>query len=1304
MNALDLHTFALRGCQLIEASAGSGKTWTIAMLYVRLVLGPHDGADSALPPLLPPQILVVTFTEAATQELKVRIRQRLAQAASVFATADRSDGWPTELQPLAELRARYPRHSWPALARRLQLAADGMDEAAIATLHGWAWRVLREVAFASGTPFNLQLITDTTALRQQAIDDLWRQLYASLSAEQVPLVASAWRDPDALAQALEPVLRHARTWAAQWPDLAAQPLGSVLEHARAARLEALQPCKARARSSATQALAVLLAHGAPKVLGRTADVRRWLDALLAWADDEHDDAAPKLSDTATARLTPEHRDAHPDLPDAWRALDLWDTVPAVLQVTANLPRIEAALLRHAAVWVQQRIDTLLAERDATDFDGLLQRLADALDAPGGDALAQQLRARLPAALVDEFQDTDPVQLRILDRIYGLDSRADSHALILIGDPKQAIYAFRHADIHSYLQARRACAGRLWRLDTNWRSSTALVKAVNALFQQAEDRGPPGAFRFGHATDNPVPFEPARAQGRSDRWQRRDGTTALPALTLAHVRPADARGWSQERLGTAMAEVCAQAVAHWLLQADAGERGFFEPAAERWRPLRPGDIAVLVNTRHEAAALQAALQARGVASVFLSERESVYASDEAETLQRWLHACVHPRDPAAVRAALSAPTMGLSPAELHTWFEDEARWEATLERFERYHRWLHERGVLPAVRALLHDFDVAHRLLSPHAAMPDGERRLTNLLHLAELLQQASSQLSGPQALLRHLRAARAAADAGTSVAADEITSPLLRLDSERECVRLVTVHKSKGLEYPVVFYPFAMAARPLGSGQRKPLVAAWHDDEGRVHATLADETGERWLSALARADEERLAEDVRRFYVAVTRARHALWLGVAVTDRLGRSALGHLLGLPNGADDGALHAALQRLAQQRPADIVVETPAADAPPLRWTAAAAANTAVPGPARRAPPRTQPRWWTASYSALLDSVAADHPSAPAHHPDPADATGEGVQDTWLAEWHIAAHSAADRLAGETPAAELPGAGMPAPVSQHCGSMATEILAADPAAHSSNSLYRAAAAPAAWHRWPAGAAAGSVLHTMLEQCARRGWHAPDALPLYDMAATVLRDSAEPWARDVRSAADLAAWAAAIVRTPLPWPGAASAPLAAVARVQPELEFWLGLPSASARDIDAWVCDAVPLHHPRPPVRDVTLHGLLKGFIDLVVEHDGRYYVLDHKSNRLGNDDSAYAPPTLAAGVAAHRYDLQAVLYLLALHRLLRQRLPAYRPSHHLGGALVVFWRGVAHPSAGAWTLPAPLALIEQIDTRLTPGEACA
>lgn len=1272
---LSIETFPLIGSQLIEASAGTGKTWTIAMLYLRLVLGPHDGGVQAITrPLHPREILVVTFTEAATQELKDRIRQRLADAATVFRDGARAPhDWPEPLRPVAALRALYAPLHWPALAQRLQLAADAMDDAAIATLHGWCHRILREQAFASGSPFTLTLVPDIAEVVDEAVTDLWRLQYRPLSDAQAASISPTWATPEALADAVRPLLPHAAHWDATEPALADATVADLLTQALAQRRAALAALKAPWPERVHAARTVLEAHGLLKALGAPHAVRKWLTALADWGSDPDDATPPRLGE-GWKRFHPDWLRAHfgdaPPPPDV-AGLALWEGIPALQGALQTLPSPLGRLLRHAAVWVQRRVTARLAERDQLGFDGLLTRLAQALDGPAGPALAARVRARFPAALVDEFQDTDPVQLRILDRIYALAQPAPQTALILIGDPKQAIYAFRQADIHSYLQARRACAGRLWRLDTNHRSSQAMVDAVNHLFQRADAARPEGAFRFRTNTDDPVPFVPVRARGRPERWCTGPGGPARPALVVAHLPRPDQRAWTKERLRSALAGACADAVAQWLQEGAEGTAGFGVPpdgpGPAHWRPVRPADIAILVNDRFEAAALQQALRERGVASVYLSDRESVYASPQADDLARWLLACAHPRDGAAIRAALATDSLGQSPAELEAWTRDDGRWEILLDRFAHYHSLWQRHGVLPAVRALLHDFQVPERLLSAGSAAHGGERALTNLLHLAELLQHAAAPTPGAAhgmtSVLRHLQRSRERARRGVPPDGGDSATPQLRLDSERDRVQLVTVHKSKGLEYPLVCYPFAMHAKVNTERGRGGAVQAltWHDDDGWLQVTLSDE-GERWSLAVARAEEERRAEDVRRLYVALTRARHATWIGLAATETLPLSALGHLLGIDGmPAEDVDAHlAAAARAVAAGCTAIAVQTLAPGAPPRHVTAAAREGEPPPRVARIAPSVSRPRWWIASYSALLA-------------PDPAPDAGLAplLPD--------APASARDEQFGETR--------RPADATDRTGDPPPPVVAPP---------------RAAWHRWPRGPVAGTALHALLEGCARHGFARAADTPdwLHAHARAILSRQGWDAERLSADACDLAEWARAILDAPLPLPagGTASVALRDLGAVQPEMEFWLGATGLDTATLDAWVRTHVPGDTDRPALRPAALHGMLKGFIDLVFEHGGRYYVLDHKSNWLGADDGDYHGTALHAAVLAHRYELQGVLYLVALHRLLGQRLAGYRPERHLGGALCVFWRGVRGPARGVYRLPAPVALIERLDAALS------
>ncbi len=861
---------------------------------------------------------------------------------------------------------------------------------------------------------------------------------------------------------------------------------------------------------------------------------------------------------------------------------------------------------------------------------MLQRLDQALAGPNGERLRARMTAQYPVALIDEFQDTSPLQYRIFDRLYRTSANDPETALLLIGDPKQSIYGFRGADIYSYLAARRATAGRHYVLGTNHRSTEALVRAVNHTFACAEARAGGGAFLFrgGAPAANPLPFLPVQARGRAEQFQSADGP--VPALCVQH--DLELRSGAQHlRL---FAALCAERIATWLNDAQAG---FAQPGQPLQR-LRPADIAVLVRSGSEAEAVRRELRRRGVASVYLSDKDSVFASDEARDLLHWLHAVAAPLNVRRVRAGLATRTVGLSLPELARLADDDEAFDARSEQLRALHTVWQTQGVLTMLRQSLHQLGLPARWL----AEPGGERRLTNFLHLAELLAAASAQLEGEQALIRWL--GQQMQDGASS--GDE---QIVRLESDADLVKVVTVHKSKGLEYPVVCLPFACRYRAV-SRQRTAFV------------NLADAQGERALhlqlseQLLAQADHERQREDLRLFYVALTRARHALWLGFAAL-KVGqgaqcsthRSAAGYLVGGPGARDAADWLAPLQALAQGQP-DIALQA-AAHASPHEVPRTRLAPRGAPAPLHEQPlyaAEFDRRWGIGSFSQLVRGVGpAAAPAFALHTLRPAD--DERV------------------LGGAETVPDPP----------------RSAVAAAPAG----------AAPV-WHRFPRGALVGNFLHDQLEWLAGEGF----ALDGQPALAERLRWRCERAGR-AEDADAVVQWLAAVVRLPLAGVGV---PLQALAQALPEMEFWLPVDRLHAAEVDALCQQHLLPGVARAPLPERALHGMLMGFADLVFEHGGRYWVLDYKSNSLGDAASAYHDGALASAMAAHRYDVQAALYQLALHRLLRERLGAqYDPARQLGGALFLFLRGIDGPAQGVYTVAPSLALLDALDALLQREE---
>jgi exodeoxyribonuclease V beta subunit len=1204
--------FPLRGSQLIEASAGTGKTFTISALYLRLVLG-NGGEDSGFGrELLPPQILVVTFTDAATKELRERIRTRLAEAARFF-----RDETPAPDSLIAELREQYLPEQWPGCANRLDIAAQWMDEAAVSTIHSWCQRMLREHAFDSGSLFTQTLETDHSDLLGEVLRDYWRLFCYPMQGDALNWVRSNWGGPAALLPRIRALFASERdSLEGQEP---AEVISQCLQERRVALIELKKPWLQWADE--------LLAICHQGVAGKSVDGRKmqaryfepWFEKIKTWAEDE---SLEQLDiGTGFTRLTPD------GMAEAWKGeaprhpgLEAMAGLKACLD---GLPTPDAAVLQHAARWVGARFEEEKRRRAEMGFDDMLLRLDAALQSDGGERLATLIREQFPVALIDEFQDTDPVQYRIFESIYRIEENSPECGLFLIGDPKQAIYAFRGADIHTYLRARQATVGRLHTLGTNFRSSHGMVNAVNHVFERAEAReSGRGAFLFRQKNgDNPVPFTPVASQGRKEVLRIND--QAVPALNIWHLpaeQPLSGAVYRQQ-----LAAACASEITALLNGGQQGQAGFTQDG-KAFRGLLPADIAILVRDGKEAQAVRGQLAARGVRSVYLSDKDSVFAAQEAHDVLTWLKACAEPDVERPLRAALACITLNLSLTELERLNQDELAWESRVMQFRGYREVWRKQGVLPMLRRLLHDFRLPQALI----ARSDGERVLTNLLHLSELLQQAAAELDGEQALIRHLSEHLAL----SGQAGEE---QILRLESDEQLVKVVTIHKSKGLEYPLVFLPFICSAKPV-DGSRLPL--HYHDESGHAQVTLKP-TAE----LIALADDERLAEDLRLLYVALTRAQHACWLGVADLKRgnnngsvLHLSALGYLLG--GGAplaESAALQLWLRDLQQDCPALAYAQMPDATAehylPPQ--------NDAALLPPLIPKRKASENWWIASYSALRigDTLSVGTDEAP-----------ENPQAQKLFD--------DERLDPQAPREVVAGGG--------------DI-----------------------HRFPRGPNPGTFLHGLLEWAGGEGFA---AAPQEVIDAIARRCNRRGWEGWITTLSD---WLQHLLKSPLQL-GGGQAPVifGQLTQYQVEMEFWFASHKVDVLKLDALVCQYTHDGVARVAAEPVLLNGMFKGFIDLTFEHDGRYYVADYKSNWLGVDDAAYTAQAMEQSILDNRYDLQYVLYLLALHRQLKARLADYDYDRHVGGALYLFLRGTCAASQGVFFARPPRELIERLD-RLFQGK---
>lgn len=1166
--SLDPLRLPLIGERLIEASAGTGKTFTIAALYLRLLLG--LGGEAAYPRAISvEELLVVTFTEAATEELRGRIRSNIHEL-RIACLRGESDN-PLYSALLAEIADKDD------AAKTLLLAERQMDEAAVFTIHGFCQRMLSLNAFESGMLFEQQLIEDESRLRYQACADFWRRHCYPLTRDIAAVSHDVWKGPRDLLKSLDRWLQG------EAPQLKSPPApNETLAERHQQIIARIDSLKQQWREQVGEIEGVLENSGLDRRKFNRGNQGKWMEKVNAWAQEETlsyqlPDALEKFAQSFLLERTKAGGEppVHP----------LFSAVESLLASSLTLTDL---VLARAMVEIRDAVAREKRRRGELGFDDMLSRLDEALRGDSGETLASAIRQRFPVAMIDEFQDTDPQQYRIFRRIW---RRQPETALLLIGDPKQAIYAFRGADIFTYMKARGDVAAH-YTLDTNWRSSPGMVGSVNRLFSLSDN-----PFMF-----HEIPFLPVKAAAKNKGLRFTVDAADVPAMNV-WLMPGDTVGSGDYQ--TFMAQLCATQIRDWL---SAGQRGrALLWRGETSRPVQASDITVLVRNRLEAAQVREALQTLGIPSVYLSNRDSVFETLEAQELLWLLQAVLAPERENTLRSALATSMFGLTALDIENLNQDEQAWDALVEEFSEYRQIWRQRGVMPMLRALMTARHIAENLLATRG----GERRLTDILHISELLQEAASQLESEHALVRWLAQHIAEPDSNAA-------SQQMRLESDKHLVQIVTIHKSKGLEYPLVWLPFIARFR-------KQDQAFYHDRE--TFAAVLDLGQDE--ASLELAEAERLAEDLRLLYVALTRAVWHCSLGVAPLSsrKSGNSdfhlsALGRLLQAGEAMDAAGLAA---RLADFCHGDIALQIPGElDLTP--WQAPAATIPRLS--ARELQRRIADDWRVTSYSGLQQhGFSGGQDLLPRLDVDAAG-VGEVVEEPQL-----------------TP-----------------------------------------------HQFPRGAAPGTFLHSLFEeldftQPVPEGWMA-EKLQLSGF--------------DAQWAPVLTDWLGGVLKTRLPGPDIALNQLAARDK-QVEMAFYLPIAQLlTAERLDALIRQYDPLSADTPPLDFRQVRGMLKGFIDLVFRHEGRYYLLDYKSNWLGEDREAYTRPAMEQAMRAHRYDLQYQLYSLALHRYLRHRLADYDYDRHFGGVIYLFLRGMdgQEGGQGIFTTRPVRPLIDGLD-QLFAGE---
>ncbi|HPX60900.1 MAG TPA: exodeoxyribonuclease V subunit beta [Deltaproteobacteria bacterium] len=1151
MKPLKVADIQLDGTSLIEASAGTGKTWTIAALYMRLLLERS---------LLPEQILVVTYTKAATAELKERIRQRILATLELFAGHRQTED---ELDHL--LIAACPDHA--AGHRLLTRALYSFDAAAIFTIHGFCQRALGDHAFESRSLFDTEMVSDQSALLNAAADDFWRTHVMTAPTDlQAGLMARGYT-PQAL---LEPIKSHCLS-----PHLKIIPDPEQVDFTAAVKRRQTLFGQASDlwRAARGEIIALLLAPGLNQRSYKPQQVEKAALLLDGWFAGSPAAACDKLALFSTENLrdntnkncqTPSH--------------PFFDLCHLLLQACGEAGyAFDQALIRlHLELrqWLARELPRRKRSENLRCFDDLLLDLHHALSGETGAALAVNLREQYRAALIDEFQDTDRIQWNIFRMI----ASAPSYPLLIIGDPKQAIYSFRGADIHAYLAAGSSIAKDMrWTLDTNRRSVKPLVDAVNALFKNNRD-----PFLC-----NGIGFHPVLSGRHTADQLLIDGQPDNTPLRFWICKNNDDQPQNKTAVRRPIAESVAAEILR-LLTVDCRIR-----LADAERPVTPADVAVLVRSHSQACIIQEALSSLAIPSI-QHGNQTIFETFEALDLLRILRAVNEPGNESLVKEAMLGGLLGVNVNTLDQILHSDTEWDLWLGRFRQMDAAFRTGGMIALTSVMLEECGARQFLLG----LKDGERRMTNLQHCVELIHQ--SEAERPASLAGCIDWLESRINRR-----QEDDTALLRLETDSQAVRIVTIHASKGLQYPIVFIPFAWDAPPLSKGD--PL---FHDRDGGMTLDLGSPERDAHLQA-ARLEQQ--AEAARLLYVAMTRAEFRCYVVWGAIRQAGSTPLYRLL-----------HAGAGKSLK----DFNDQSIMADIAALSATAPGIGTEAMP---------LAPEQPVCFSDTRMQNI-----------PPPPQFLGT-IHD----EWRISSFSSLTAHGDRLP--------QPRDVDALQQTDSKEIDSG-----------QISSVPGIFD-FPRGAQAGTCLHELFEKL-------DYANAAHEPMEALARQSLQRNGFDTEWLPVITGMATHVLQAPLLLEDRQFC----LNRLKPsswvtEMEFYLPLEQISASRLKAAFDGQLSMaKHGCFPELLASLHiqesrGMLTGFIDMVFEHQGRYYIVDWKSNHLGSTPACYGEAGLREAICANAYTLQYHLYTLALDRLLASRIPGYDYDKHFGGAIYVFLRGV-------------------------------
>ncbi|MDU0810230.1 MAG: exodeoxyribonuclease V subunit beta [Burkholderia sp.] len=1219
---LDVFRCALDGIGHIEASAGTGKTWSICALYIRFLLEKDLSTD---------KILVVTFTKAAASELYNRIREKLVQLEHTFKARDTASD-PFIIYLLNIILDPTSKISLEMAKKRINRALRTFDHAQIYTIHTFCHRTLQHAPFSSGAPFSFNIVNNDSTLRFDLASDFWHRRVEPV-ANQEPEFAT-WLIKSGIGPSTldEQLTRWLKTQLSSIPYRLSEI--SKIDNNEEMIVTRCFVVAAQLWSIEYNNIETLLKSIQPILNHRSHNPEAIFDALSAWNSyfarsnidiKELPKAALKLTRTALVKATKKGSfvPKHP-------FFDLAESLEVAL-INAEVTQRKRWIIL-VTEWLNEA-PNMLALRKRTQglltFDDLLIHLYDVLQKQS--SLREILRTRYRATLIDEFQDIDSLQFKIFDQIF----IQAGGPLFFVGDPKQAIYSFRGADLHPYF-AFYSRASACYKLSINYRSIPTIAEACNRFF---------GSNTQAFVLDK-LHYHHIRASCHKHRQliDETDDTSHTGDFRIWMLPDGDRTLYKRDAQWYA-AQACASEIKRLIQGAHDGRVRLGETK------LLPKDIVVLVQTHRQGRLMKRALTMWRISSTEFTQA-SVFSTIDAQNFERVLAAIDSPNDLLRLRSALSIDWLNLNAANLWQINQSVGKEQDILlsgrilssdtmsiwiKRFSHYQLLWKKIGFSAMWHRLFNELKIAECLINIGI---DSERRITDINHLAELIQIRASEQPGILSTICWLTARRM--DGGGDDA-------YLRLASDRNLVQILTIHKSKGLEYAIIFCPF-LSDGMLREQHSTSLLQDIYTQDIVKHTSQ-------------KAILDQGAENIRLIYVALTRAIYRCYLvaGPYLSSRSTRESRRSMMNwliagnektfnewIDNPPDNSTLAKAWRMLSggpiSITPLPIVVNKQKniqSNKQPQILVA------------RRAFRILCDEWKIASFSSITASsihIGINDPTL--------------IEEEFRPDYDISIDIIESSEDADTKPYQ------------------------DPVMIPNDDILM----------FPSSAEAGKCLHRLFELS-----NFNDASSWLNAASSALRDY------PVQSTPELDKYLPSmmvklvndVVHTEL-IPGFRMADLSQDRRLN-EISFLFPVRSL---DLSALRLLIIKYGYSDIMLNPGIISGFLRGFIDMIIKNDDRFWIVDWKSKHIGYTQDAYSEHALDSVMTDHAYHLQALIYIVALHRFLRNRLKNYNYDLHIAGYMYLFIRGI-RPSwksknklSGIYTRRPARKLIYELD-RIIGGE---